>query len=482
MKPFYITTTLPYVNSDPHFGFAVEIIRADIIARWKRELGHEVFFNTGTDEHGIKIYRKATEEGIDPQTYVDGFSKQFRVLRELLDLSWNNFVRTTDPHHIAAAEKFWTIVNERGYIYKKFYSIKYCVGCELEKTDSELVDGKCPIHPTYELELINEENYFFKASAFQAQLLDLYKRPLVLPDSRLGEVRAFVERGVEDFSISRLASKMPWGVPVPNDPAQVMYVWFDALVSYLSAIGWPENTTSFEKWWPAVQYCGKDNLRQQSAMWQSMLAAAGLPFSEKIIINGFIVSDGKKMSKSIGNVISPADVVAEFGVDTVRYYVARRVSPFEDSDVTMDKIRDAFNADLANGLGNLVSRTIKMAATYGVTVSHEHWAEVEANLKASSAYAEYAGHLDSYNIQLASDVIWNDITKLDVFIQEKKPFIKVKTDPEGAKADLVYVLDALWGIAVYLRPIMPSTSEKIAESLRTMSLAVGLFPRKEVKK
>lgn len=230
----YITTTLPYVNSDPHIGFALEIVQADVIARYYKLLGHEVFFNTGTDEHGTKIYRNALERGLDTQTYVDQYAEKFKGLVALLGLCPDiNFIRTTDTHHKLAAQAFWKKCEQAGDIYKKNYSVKYCVGCELQKTDSELVDGKCALHPTTPIELIAEENYFFRFSKYQKPLLELYeKRPdFVLPESRLNEIKAFVSRGLQDFSISRLKSKMPWGIEVPGDSTQVMYVWFDALVN-----------------------------------------------------------------------------------------------------------------------------------------------------------------------------------------------------------------------------------------------------------
>jgi len=243
-KHFYITTTLPYINSAPHIGFAAEIIKADVIARYHKQRGEEVFFNTGTDEHGLKIYQKAQELGVDVQVYCDEYSAKFRPLREKLNLSYNKFIRTTDEAHQAAAQEFWRRCAASGDIYKKNYEVKYCVGCEMEKTDSDLENGRCPLHPAQELELIKEENYFFRFSKYQDKLLALYEsRPdFVRPDSRLKEIKKFVSGGLQDFSISRVKEKMPHGVPVPGDDTQVMYVWFDALVNYISTLGWPEET------------------------------------------------------------------------------------------------------------------------------------------------------------------------------------------------------------------------------------------------
>src|SRR3989344_1183243 len=310
-KKFYITTTLPYVNADPHIGFALELIQADVIARAKRQQGFEVFFNMGADEHGVKILRKAGEAGLDPKTYCDIYAAKFNNLKEALNVTYDNFIRTTDEQHIKAAQEFWLRCQKNGDIYKKNYKIKYCVGCELGKTESELVDGKCPVHPNLEIELIEEENYFFKYSNYQKPLLDFYEKnpDFVVPTSRLNEIKEFTKRGLQDFSISRLKEKMPWGVDVPGDQKHVMYVWSDALVSYISALGWPGDKKKFKDFWPGMQVCGTDNLRQQSSMWQAMLMSAGLPHSTRIFIHGFILVDGQKMSKSLGNVISPFELV-----------------------------------------------------------------------------------------------------------------------------------------------------------------------------
>ncbi|MDP3733319.1 MAG: methionine--tRNA ligase, partial [Candidatus Daviesbacteria bacterium] len=317
MKKFYITTTLPYVNAEPHLGFAMEIVQADIIARYHRLLGEAVVFNTGTDEHGIKIYRAALEQKKDPQAYVDEYAAKFDALKQSLNLSYTNFLRTSSPNHKKAAQEFWKLCLANEDIYKKDYKIKYCVGCELEKTDSELEDAKCPIHPNLQIEIIEEENYFFRWSKYQKPLLELYeKNPrFVLPDFRLKEIKEFVSKGLQDFSISRLKDKLPWGVPIFNDPDHVSYVWFDALVCYISTLGWPEDQKKFNEFWPGVQVAGKDNLRQQSAMWQAMLLSAGLPNSKQIIIHGFITNAGQKMSKSLGNVIDPFELVKKYGTD-----------------------------------------------------------------------------------------------------------------------------------------------------------------------
>jgi methionyl-tRNA synthetase len=474
-KPFYITTTIPYVNSDPHIGFALEIVHADIFARYKKLAGFDVFFSTGSDEHGIKIYRVAQDQKMDPQAYVDMYAEKFRNLREPLGLSPDiHFIRTTDPKHISAVQEFWRRCLKAGDIYKKNYQVKYCVGCELEKTDSELVDGKCPIHPNLTIEIIDEENYFFKFSKYQKPLLDLYAaRPdFVVPDFRFNEIKAFVERGLEDFSISRLKTKMPWGVDVPDDSAHVMYVWFDAFVNYISTIGWPTDMETFNRYWPVLQFAGKDQIRQQAAMWQAMLMSAGVGEpSRGIVIHGFITSAGQKMSKSLGNVVDPLKVIAEYGTDALRYYLARHIHPFEDSDFTMEKFKEAYNANLANGLGNLVSRVVKMAETNKVSVTN-----VGAN--AGGMALLYAEHYDHYELNKVCDEIWKKIAAADKYVQENQPFKKVKTDPAAGKADIAYLLCEISGIAALLAPIMPETSEKIAAAVRDNSIATPLFMRK----
>jgi len=479
--PFYITTALPYVNSNPHIGHAMEIIRADVVARYYKLTGHEVFFNTGTDEHGVKVFRKAEEAGQDPQTYVDSYAEKFKKLLPALGISSDtHFIRTTDAYHMAAAQEFWRVCEKNGDIYKKNYKIKYCVGCELEKTESELVDGYCSFHPSLKIELIEEENYFFRFSKYQGQLLDLYKNSpnFVVPETRFGEIRAFVERGLEDFSISRLASKMSWGVPVPGDESQVMYVWFDALVNYISAIGWPQDSVAFKKWWVetggVVQYCGKDNLRQQAAMWQAMLISAGLSPSRQIVINGFITSGGKKMSKSEGNVVDPIALVGEYGAEALRYYVVRELHPFEDSDFTLEKFKNSYNSHLANGLGNLTSRIMKMAETNlsgPVSCAGVYENYIPENLK--KAFADF-------DLQTATNIIWEHISALDSTIQESEPFKLVKTDKEKAVEIIRDLVFRLYGIATMLHPIMPETALRIISLVENnKSPESPIFPRRD---
>jgi len=468
---FYITTTLPYVNAKPHIGFALEIIQADVIARWQRAQGKEVFFNTGTDEHGLKIYRKAQEEGKDPQEYVDEYAAKFDNLKRALNVSYNAFIRTTDKNHIKAAQEFWKKCEQVGDIYKKNYKVKYCVGCELEKTESELVDGKCSVHPNLELEIIEEENYFFKFSNYQDKLLELYEKnpEFVLPSWRLKEIKNFVAGGLEDFSISRLKEKMPWGVPVPGDDEHVMYVWFDALINYISTLGWPGEEGDYEKFWPGMQVAGKDNLRQQSAMWQAMLMSAGLPNSTKILIHGFINSGGQKMSKSLGNVVDPFELVEKYGTDALRYYLLSEITPFEDGDFTVEKFELRYNADLANGLGNLVARVSNMLEkdTLTLTLSQrERGLEEEVNSK-----------IKEFKFNEALKILWDELRKDDEELSKKRPW-KVE-DVNDKKEILEPIALSILTVAELLKPFLPETAEKIIKQFSETQIkkSESLFPR-----
>ncbi len=475
-QKFYITTTLPYVNSEPHIGFAMEIVRADVIARYKRLMGYDVFFNTGTDEHGAKIYENALKTGVDVQTYVNGYAEKFKELTNVLGISDVHFIRTTDEKHVLAAQEMWKRCYDNGFIYKKTYQTKYCVGCELNKTDSELENGVCPIHPNREIELIDEENYFFKFSEFQKPLLDFYAAhpDFVIPDFRFNEIKSFVERGLEDFSISRLKSKMSWGVAVPGDDEHVMYVWFDALTSYISTLGWGTTEVAFNYWKEGtpVQYCGKDNLRQQSAMWQAMLMASGLPNSHHIVIDGFITSGGHKMSKSVGNVISPFDVINEFKdvtdypEEVLRFVLLHEISSFEDGDVTMETIKTAYTAYLANGVGNLTNRIMKMVSQYkeeltvrGLRLNLDRIIFPELKSKYDQSFKDFNTH---EGIHIITDLI----KKLDERIQVEESFKVVKIDFEAATKIIISQVNDLITITDLLQPFLPKTSAKILECIR----------------
>ena len=474
---YYITTTLPYVNAKPHIGFALEIIQADVLARWRRTQGAEVFFNTGTDEHGAKIFEKAKELGKTPQVYCDEMAGRFTILKDKLNLSYNNFIRTTDNHHIAAAQEFWKRCYDNGDIYEEIYNAKYCVGCELEVTDSQLVDGRCPLHPNKDVEIIKERNYFFRFSKYEKPLLDFYEKnpEFVLPAGRFNEIKSFVAGGLQDFPISRVKEKMPWGIEVPGDEAQVIYVWFDALVNYISCLGWPNDENKFADFWGnpenrnAIQVAGKDNLRQQSAMWQAMLMSAGLPNSKQIFIHGFITADGQKMSKSLGNVIDPVVLVDKYGADAVRYFLLREIPADEDGDFSYQKFEERYNADLAKGIGNLAARVTVIAKKIGATINKEY-ANADLKNDAQAARADRDKYLAQYKFNEAAAAVWRLVNAGDKYIEIAQPW---KTKDTAAVGDLLLLL---FDIAALIEPFVPQTSRKINGLLAGEEI-VPLFPK-----
>lgn len=474
-KPFYLTTTLPYVNAEPHIGFALEIVHADIISRFNRLLGREVFFTTGTDEHGQKIFQKAQEEGKDVQAYVDHFALSFGKLKESLDLSYDNFIRTTAPSHVEAAQELWRRCEAKGDIYKKKYKGLYCVGDEAFLKETELVNGRCPNHPNMEPIEIEEENYFFKLSNYQQKLLGyLSNETVALPEWRREEAVRFVEQGLEDFSISREKARMSWGVPVPGDETQVMYVWFDALANYISTLGWPHDKEGkFKKFWQegeVVQVAGKDQVRFQSIMWQAMLMSADIKNTDKVVYHGFITSEGQKMSKSLGNVIDPFTLVNVYGTDAVRYFLARHIHPFEDSDVTLERFLELYNGNLSNGLGNLVARIMQLSQTH---------LEAPVGVEFTGYPKEFSDAIEAFKINEACDYIFRRIQALDQEITHTEPFKVVKTDKEKGKELITKLVKELAAIDLLLEPIMPETSKKIIDAIIANKKPENLFARKD---
>ena len=483
-KARYITTTLPYVNSDPHIGFAYEIVNADALARYWRLMGDEVFFNTGTDEHGQKIAQKADEKGESRQAYVDHYAGEFKRLGAALNLSFDAFIRTTDEKHVAAAQEIWRRCAAQGDIYKKSYSGHYCVGCELFYKPEELLEGNvCPIHTT-PCQVIEEENYFFKLSNYQAYLEEYLSREGVIePEWRRQEALNFVKAGLEDFSISREKSRLDWGIPVPDDENQVMYVWFDALTNYISTLGWPDESGDFGKFWrdgEVMQVAGKDQVRFQSIMWQAMLKSAGVKATDKVVYHGFINSGGQKMSKSLGNVISPYELIEKYGTDATRYLLLRHVHPFDDSDVTWEKLDEWYTANLVNGLGNLVARVMKMAET------HLEAPVETGSIDYTKTYPSLVGRY--VDVQEAINCVWVDnfnmgdfigINGIDAFIQETEPFKLVKTDLDAAKEIIKKSVIYLGFIAQRLKPFMPDTSVVILKAISENKKPDNLFKRLE---
>lgn len=472
----YITTTLPYVNSDPHAGFAVEVVQADTLARSWRAQGEEVFFNTGTDEHGQKIWETAEKSGKHVQDYVDHYAAEFRKLNEVLDLDNPTFIRTTDEHHIKAAQEMWRRCDAAGDIYKKQYEGLYCIGCELYKAEKDLSpDGHCLIHTNLKAQSVSEENYFFRFSKYQDALIEYLKRSeVIIPEWRREEALAFVEGGLEDFSISRQKERLVWGVPVPGDDAHVMYVWFDALTSYISVLGWPEDQEgTFAKFWEGgktLQMAGKDQVRFQSLMWQAMLMSANVKNTDQVFYHGFINSGGQKMSKSLGNVISPYELVEKYGTDATRYLLLRHVHPTEDSDVTWDRLDEWHTANLVNGLGNLVARVMKLA--------EEHLPTPVAlgDVAVEPAFLE---KLESFSFNEAMDLVWGHIAKGDEYMTEHEPYKKVKDESTKAAgvADIEKLVQHLAKLVVHLEIVMPQTAASIRMAIVENKKPANLFPR-----
>jgi methionyl-tRNA synthetase len=473
MSARYLTTTLPYVNADPHIGFALEAVQADALARVWRATGDEVFFSMGTDEHGQKILESAKKAGQETQSYVDHYAAEFQKLKEALNLTNDVFIRTTDPAHIKAVQEMWRRCEAKGDIYKKTYTGLYCVGCEAFKTEKEIADGKCPLHPTQELKEVSEENYFFRFSKYADRLLEYLSRPgTIIPEWRKEEAIAFVKGGLEDFSISRETSRLSWGISVSGDESQVIYVWFDALTNYISTLGWPaDEEGNFKKFWEegnTLQVAGKDQVRFQSLMWQAMLMSADIKNTDQIFYHGFITSGGQKMSKSLGNVISPYELVKKYGTDATRYILLRHINPMEDSDVTWERLDEWYTANLTNGLGNLVARVMQLAETYLDNPVH-----LDPELQPDFGMK----FIEKFEFNRAMDGIWAEIQRLDREITEQRPFELIKTDKALGKDLIAQFVSKVGLIAAMLRPFMPTTAERIIKAVLENKKPENLFPR-----
>jgi methionyl-tRNA synthetase len=469
MSARYLTTTLPYVNADPHIGFALELVQADTLVRTWRAKGEMVFFTTGTDEHGQKIFEAAQKNEQDVAAYVAHYATEFQKLTGALNLDTPTFIRTTDSKHIHAAQEMWKRCEASGDIYQKEYEGLYCVGHEAFITEKELVDGKCPEHGK-EPQLLKEKNYFFRFKNYEQYLLQYLSQPgVIVPEWRRQEAIAFVQGGLEDFSISREKERLSWGIPVPGDESQVMYVWFDALTNYLSTLDWPsgEAFTAFWEKGQTLQMAGKDQIRFQSLIWQAMLKSAGVKATDAVFYHGFITSGGQKMSKSLGNVINPYELVETYGTDATRYMLLRHVSPIEDSDLTREAIHDHYTAHLTNGLGNLVARVMKLAEDNGVRIDTE----------ATSLRTPVNELIEAFKYNEALDLIWKVIGALDARITEEQPFKVIKEDPEKGKAMLQELVAGVSDIALALASVMPSTSEKILAAVKEGKKPENLFPR-----
>jgi methionyl-tRNA synthetase len=467
MSKFYVTTSIPYANASPHIGFAMEAIEADFLARYHRLLGEDVYFLTGTDEHGMKIHDTAKELGISPQEHVDNIADQNKKLKELLNLSYDDFIRTTSDRHKRGAQKLWMKLFEAGDIYKDKYEGFYCKGCEAYVTEKDLEDGKCPIHKK-EAEKFSEENYYFRLSKYSDKIAELIEKDEIKiePDYRKREFLNVVKEGLRDVSFSRPKEKLSWGVPVPNDPDHTMYVWCDALSNYITALDYEHEGELFEKYWPCdAHVIGKDIVRFHAGIWIGILLSAGLQTPKSIPIHGFISSGGHKMSKSLNNVISPVDVVEKYGTDPLRYFLLREIPTTEDGDFTYERFEELYNSELANNLGNLMNRVTKMTERYfdgkvpEVSIPDEGFIK-----KVELMWENYHELINKFDIKKAAEEVLARIDDANKYIEDKKPWVLAKENEKALGDVLYHLLEVLRHIGYALYPYIPETSEKILES------------------
>jgi methionyl-tRNA synthetase len=475
-KKFYLTTPIFYPNAKLHLGHAYTTTVSDILVRYHRLLGERTYFLTGSDENTQKMVDAARKEGKEPLQFLDEIVGKFSSLFGELEISYDQFIRTTDQErHWSGAQMLWHKLEAAGDLYKKEYEGLYCVGHEAFITEKDLVGGKCPDHGT-EPELLKEENYFFRLAKYTEPIKQkiLSGELRIVPETRRNEILSLLEEGLQDVSFSR-PRKADWpaglGVPVPGDDTQIMYVWCDALSNYITALGYGSNDDSlYQEFWPGMHVIGKDILRFHAAIWPGMLLSAGLPLPQTLLVHGFITSGGKKMSKSLGNVIDPEELLAEYGTDAVRYFLARHISPFEDGDITHESFKAAYNADLANGLGNLASRVLTLAQTHlqgPVAVEFVPFPK------------EFTEPMERFEINKAAEYVWQRIGALDQKITEAAPFKVVKEDLEKGRAIIADLVRELAAIDLMLEPIIPQTSKKIIEAIVANKKPENLFPRKD---
>jgi methionyl-tRNA synthetase len=461
-RPFYVTTPIYYPNDAPHIGHAYTSVAADTLARWRRLWGDDVAFVTGTDEHGTKIARAAEAQGLTPQQLVDRTSAQFRALSDLLDLTNTDFIRTTDRRHEVAVQEFLQVVYDAGYIEKGLYEGLYCVACEAYYTEDELVDGKCPVHGT-PVERVTEENYFFKLSQFEQRLLDHYEKhpEAVQPATRRNEVLGFIRQGLVDFSMSR--KSVTWGIPLPWDPSQTCYVWFDALFNYCSAIGYGTDPAKFERFWPADYHLvGKDILRFHAVYWPAMLMAADLALPKCVYAHGWLLVGGEKMSKTGGNQIAPADLVADFGVDGFRYHFLRDQHFGPDGDISYEAMVARYNSDLANNFGNLANRVLNMAVNYcgGLTPAVRDDGPLVAS--AEKAFAVLTTAMEKLDFSGGFGAVWDLIRDTNAYIEERQPWALHKEGEADATAAVIGdCLEALRIVALLASPLIPRATAEL---------------------
>ena len=462
MKKFYVTTAIDYVNSEPHIGHAYQKIVADVLARWHKQKGEEVFFLTGTDEHGQKIARSAEEKGKPPKDFVDSLAPKFEQAWKSLDIEFDRFIRTTDKDHQDKVKEFTKLIEKKGDLYKGVYKGLYCEGCEAYITEKDLVDGRCQFHPNKEVKELEEETYFFKLSKYEKKLLEFYEknRQYILPSFRRQEIVNRVKEGLKDLNVTRLKENMSWGIPFPLDDKYVTYVWFEALLNYITGIGWP-NDKKFEKFWPAdVELLGIDNGWFHCVIWPAMLFSAGIKPPKTILINGFLTFNSQKISKSLGNSISPKELVKKYSADTIRYYVCRNFVFGHDGDFSEKEIVDRHNNELANKLGNLVSRVSGLIEKNGVE-------KCEVKLLKKLKEKEIWKKMDNFEFDKALNEIFSFVDVCNEYVQSKKPWeTKDKKVLYELKESILKIADLLW-------PFIPSTSEKIKKQFSAKNIVKG---------
>lgn len=470
---FYVTTAIMYVNAKPHLGYALEVVQADVLARYYRNLGKDVFYLTGTDEHGTKIQKTATEARISPKELADKNTKLTQALAQNLNTTFDGFINTSDQEeHWPAVEKIWKKIKESGDLEKRKYTGLYCVGCEAFLQKGDLVEGKCPNH-NKEPEVVEEENWFFKLSKYQGELKKRIEsdKIQIVPKSRKNEILAFIDRGLEDVSFSRDQEKLSWGIPVPDDKDQTMYVWCDALTNYISAIGYAAETDTFKKYWPAdVHIIGKDILRFHALYWPAMLISAGIQTPKTIMVHGFITSGGKKMGKSLGNVVDPVEMISRYGVEPLRYYLLRAIPTLEDGDFTLEHFEEVYRADLSNDLGNLIQRTLSMINKYETKI------EKHDNLRCSADNC-IGKHIENFEFDKALEKLWSCVRAQNKLIDDEKPWDLAKNGETKKLTEVLQkIYDFLVIFSIQIEPFMPETSKKIKTQLRTLK-PEPLFPR-----
>jgi methionyl-tRNA synthetase len=461
-EPFYVTTPIYYVNDAPHIGHAYTTVAADVIARWRRLWGDDVFFLTGTDEHGLKIQRAAEANGVSPAEWAERNSDLFRAAWDALDVTYDDYIRTTEPRHHRAVQEFLQRVYDSGDIELDSYEGLYCVGCELYYKEDELDDGLCPIHGT-PVEHVTEENYFFRLSRYEDRLLEHYTEhpEAVQPAGKRNEVLGLIKQGLLDFSISR--TSISWGIPLPWDPAHVAYVWFDALINYCTAVGYPDDRARFERYWPADYHLiGKDILRQHAVYWPAMLMAAGEAPPRSVFAHGYLLVGGEKMSKTRFNQIAPADLVADFGIDGFRYHfmVDQRFGP--DGDVSYEAMVARYNADLANNFGNLANRVLNMAVNYCGGVVPETRADGPLVDAAATTFATITERLAELDYSGGFGAVWDLIRATNAYIEERQPWALHKAgDADAVGAVLGDCLEALRVVALLASPLIPNAAAEL---------------------